>query len=91
MDLINYKPGEYDKDLRASRSANKKMKAIFKRLNQIFAKNEWQVKDADLMVSFIKWINQYIKDGNLAALTNITKLKIMTNKNQPIYSIKEAI
>ena len=90
MDLINYKPDPHGKNLRASRSINKKMRGIYQRLQQVLIKGEWQVRDADLMISFNEWVNQYIVDGNLAALTNITKLKIMTHKNQPIYSIKEA-
>jgi hypothetical protein len=91
LDLIDYKHTEHTVNLRTSRSARKKMSGVFRRLHEIFSKNEWQVRDADLMISFVGWINQYILDGNLAALTNITKLKIMTHKNQPIYSIKEAV
>ena len=91
LDLINYKHEGYTVNLRSSRSAKKKMRGIFKRLHEIFSKNEWQVRDADLMVSFIGWVNQYVLEGNLAALTNITKLKIMTHRNQPIYSIKEVV
>lgn len=90
LDLIDYKPENDEPNARTSRSFNKKTHGILTTLNKIFASNKWQVRDADLMVSFIDWVGQYILHGNLAALTNITKLKIMTHKKQPIYSIKEA-
>lgn len=90
LDLIGYKQKDGTKNLRSSRHAGKKIRGISNTLNEIFTNNKWQVRDADLMLSFIDWISQYIKNGNLAALTNITKLKIMTHKKQPIYSIKEA-
>jgi len=91
LDLIDYKPKDSASNLRSSRSVKKKMHGVSATLNEIFASNKWQVRDADLMISFIDWVSQYIKNGNLAALTNITKLKIMTHKKQPIYSIKEVV
>lgn len=93
LDLIDYRPDKTrgEKDIRSSRSMKKKIRAINNRLTNIFMKNEWQVKDADLMISFADWTYQYMVTGNLAALTNITKLKIMTHKKQAIYSIKETV
>lgn len=90
LDLIGYKPQPNEKNLRSSRSSRKKMMGVTRTLRDIIVSNKWEIRDADLIVSFINWVRQYIDDGNLAALTNITKLKIMTHKKQPIYSIKEA-
>lgn len=91
LDLMDYKPKHNEPNMRSSRSVRKKIRAIVARLHYIFNNNEWQIKDADLMMSFSNWVFQYTISGNLAALTNITKLKIMTHKQQPIYSIKETV
>ena len=90
LDLIDYKPENGATNIRTSRSIKKKKIGICQTMNKIYANNQWQIRDADLMVSFIDWLEQYMLHGNLAALTNIIKLKIMTHKKQPIYSIKEA-
>lgn len=47
------------------------------------------IKDMDLLKRFVDWNVKYIKDGSLPAFSNITKIKIMMRKGQPIYSIKE--
>lgn len=91
LELIDYKPINNLPSARSSRSAKKKVAGITKTLNNIFAENQWQIRDADLMARLVSWIQEYVCYGNLAALTNITKLKIMTHKKQPIYSIKETI
>ena len=72
-----------------NRSARKKTNAIVHRLRTIFNTNEWRIRDMDLANKVGFWIKGYIQDGNLADLTNITKLKVMTHNNMPIYSVKE--
>lgn len=67
----------------------KKRAAIVARLKQIFSTNEWRVRDAHLANNIGFWIRDYIKAGNLAALTNLCKVKVMTHNNMPIYSIQE--
>ena len=89
LDLIDYRPEKGHQNIRNSRSVRKKIRCISSTLGDIFSSNKWEVRDADLMLSFVDWVNLYIEKGNLAALTNITKLKVMTHRKQPIYSIKE--
>lgn len=73
----------------ASRSGKVKKQAIQDRLAQIFKDNEWRVRNTDLANSMCMWIKAYIERGDLASLSNITRLKVMTYKDGPIYSIEE--
>jgi hypothetical protein len=73
-----------------SRSERKKKIAIKNRLTTIFKTNEWKIKDTELANKVGKWIKDYVVDGNLASWSNFCRLKVMTHKDQPIYSMEEA-
>ena len=45
----------------------------------------------DLLLKAVNWACDYIKTGNLASLTNFNKLKVMTYKKDPIYSMEETV
>lgn len=72
-----------------TRSPRQKQLAIRDRLVKLFKDNEWKIKDTTLADNVGIWISLYIKEGNLAAWSNFCKLKVMTHKNQPIYSMEE--
>lgn len=72
-----------------TRSDRKKIKAIKNRLIALFKANEWKIKDTELANKVGYWIRDYIRDGNLAAFSNFCRLKVMTHKEQPIYSMEE--
>ena len=72
-----------------NRSCRKKIDAMCARLRDIFRTNEWRIRDMELSNKVGRWIKDYIVNGNLAALTNLCKLKVMTHNNMPIYSIEE--
>jgi hypothetical protein len=74
---------------RSSRSFKKKVKAIKFMVSAIFRDNKWKIRDSALADRFCLWIVKYVNDGSLAAYANICKLKLMTHKGLPIYSIKE--
>jgi hypothetical protein len=74
-----------------NRSGKKKVIAIKDRLGQIFRNNEWRIRDMALSNKVGFWIKGYIVNGNLADLTNLCKLKVMTHNNMPIYSVKEEV
>lgn len=74
---------------RSHRSVRKKIYAISKRLESIFANNEWRIRDMALANRICYWIKEYMVTGNLAAYTNFCKIKVMTHSNMPIYSIEE--
>ena len=72
-----------------NRSGKKKASAIRTRLTEIFLTNEWRIRDMNLANKIGPWIMGYVVYGNLADLTNLCKLKVMTHSNMPIYSVKE--
>ena len=72
-----------------TRSQKKKMIRIRERLREIFGDNEWRIRDMALADKIGYWIADYISTGNLAALTNFCKIKVMTHNNMPIYSVEE--
>lgn len=85
MDIL----GGASKEMMGNKSTKKKVSFIANRLNEIFSKNEWRIRSIELSNKVGAWIKDYIRDGNLAALTNLCKLKVMTHNNMPIYSIEE--
>ena len=76
-------------EAKSNRSSRKKMRRLEERLKEIFASNEWRIRDMALADRVCIWIADYINTGNLAALTNFCKLKVMTHNNMPIYSVEE--
>jgi hypothetical protein len=98
IDSISYRPASMSSlnemcellglhEARKLRAKRKKVIAIDCELADIFKTNAWNIKDVDLACKVAKWIKLYIEDGNLAALSNFCKLKVMTHDGQPIYSI----
>lgn len=73
----------------ATKSVKNKYKAISKKMEDVVLKDEWRVRDTQLMESVARWIVDYIDNGNLASLSNFTRLKCMVHKNAPIYSMEE--
>lgn len=72
-----------------SRSERNKRIVIRNRLKEIFKTNEWNIRDTELANKVGSWIRDYIENGNLASFSNFCKLKVMTHKGQPIYSMEE--
>lgn len=80
--------GNCQKGLKTRSERNKR--AIIKtRLISLFKNNEWKIKDTELANKVGFWIKDYIVEGNLAAFSNFCRLKVMTHKDQPIYSMAE--
>jgi hypothetical protein len=74
-----------------SKSSRIKAHVISSRLKDIFKKNEWKIKDTTLANKIGYWIDDYIANNNLASLSNFCRLKVMTHKGQPIYSMEEVV
>lgn len=74
-----------------TRSERRKRSVLHKRLRTLFKNNEWKIKDTELANKVGMWIAEYITDGNLAAFSNFCRLKVMTHKDQPIYSMEEIV
>lgn len=75
----------------SSRSMKKKIVALRVRMQNIFSKNEWNIKDTELANKLCIWAKRYVEDGTISGLTNFCKVKILTYSGNPIYSIVEDI
>ena len=82
--------GKCESGLR-TRSERRKRATIKTRLVELFKNNEWKIKDTELANKVGYWIKDYVVDGNLAAFSNFCRLKVMTHKDQPIYSMEEIV
>lgn len=78
-----------DTDRSVLRSSSKTSYYLTDRLKKIVIEDEWRIKSVELLFKMMSWIRSYVAYGNLAALTNFTKLKCMTHKNVAIYSMEE--
>lgn len=72
-----------------TKTYRKKRSVVLHRLEAIFRNNEWKIKDMELANKVGYWVRSYIEDGNIAALSNLCRLKVMTHTGNPIYSMKE--
>lgn len=72
-----------------TRSPQRKRNEISSRLKKLFKTNEWKIKDTELANKVGFWIRDYIISNDLAAYANFCRLKVMTHKDQPIYSMEE--
>lgn len=85
MDMI----GGFEPEIFATNSFNKKNRAMIDRISTIFTNDEWKIRNIELAIKIANWICSYIDKEDLSALANFCKLKVMTHKNLPIYSLKE--
>lgn len=60
-------------------------------LSNVILENKWRIRDAAIILKVGKWINSYLADGTdqSTGLVNLLKLKIMLDKDLPVYSIDE--
>lgn len=64
--------------------------AIIAKLEEVILENKWRVRDATVIEKMGKWINSYLtKEDDNTGLMNLIKLKIMLDKDLPVYSIDE--
>ena len=61
---------------------------IKKLLANVIMENKWRIRDAKTIVKVGQWIDSYL-NGNDVGLMNLLKLKIMVDKDLPIYSVDE--
>lgn len=72
-----------------TRGSHKKVNQFLIRVKKLFETNEWNIKDYELANRVHDWMYRYIVDGNLAAMNNFCRLKVMTHKGVAIYSLNE--
>lgn len=71
------------------RSVRQKVNEIISTMRLQFQENKWNIKNIELADKVCLWITVYLQEGNLAALTNFCKFKVMTHSGNPIYSMEE--
>jgi len=76
-------------DVKSERSRAGKVQKLISHLEEMIKSKVLDIRDMDLHIGFIQWIVLYVRDGNLAALNNLTRIKIITHEKRPIYSIEE--
>jgi len=75
--------------VKSERSYYGKVNAFVNHMEKLIDDKVLDIRDMDLCHKFVKWIVYYVKNGNLAALNNLTRIKIITHEKRPIYSIEE--
>jgi hypothetical protein len=74
---------------RQSTSTRYKIREIAATMASIIREDRWRIRNVALLLKCPTWIQDYLEDGNLAAMSNFTRLKCMVHKGVPIYSMEE--
>lgn len=78
------------KTAQQGRIASQVERAIIVLLREVILDNKWRVRDTSIIVKIGTWINSYLSElENGVGLVNLTKLKIMVDRDLPVYSIDE--
>lgn len=64
---------------------------IKKTMEEMILENKWRIRDTKIIVKLGEWINGYLGDDTDQdmGLVNLMKLKIMLDKDVPVYSLDE--
>lgn len=76
-------------DVLQDRTYRGKVNKFCNHLEKLIDDKKLDIRDFELSKKFGWWISLYVREGNLPALNNITRIKIMMHENRPIYSIQE--
>jgi hypothetical protein len=73
------------------RSGYEGERKICEALTSVILDNKWRIRDTSIIIKMGSWIQGYLKDEDESntGLVNLIKLKIMVDKDLPIYSIDE--
>lgn len=75
--------------VRSEGSYRSKVRKLITHLECMIDERKLEIKNFELYLKLAKWICLYISEGSLPALNNLTRIKIMTHQDRPIYSIEE--
>jgi hypothetical protein len=81
FDILNVKKE------RGTRGKSRLLVCGFKKILE----NNLIIKDVDLSLKVAKWIRAFLCKGNLGAINNLCKLKIVSHKKHAIYSIQDEV
>src|SRR5687768_10811530 len=77
------------KDYLKTKSTSSKIHGMISGFMDIIKNDEWKIRNTDLALNAAKWIAKYCNSGDPGALMQFTRLKCMTHKGQPIYSMED--
>jgi len=78
-------------EAKKSNSTRKKWHALKMYMSNIFRENTWNIKNVDLAIKLIQWIENYCRTESRLSLANLSKLKCMVHNGHPIYSMEEIV
>ena len=78
-------------EARTSKSPYQKKNSVQSYMRKVIAEDMWRLRSAPLIERLGDWMIDYVNNGNLASLSNVTRLKCMTYAKDPIYSLKETV
>lgn len=79
------------KEVKSQRSCRGKVDKFCSHMATLLDDKTLDIRDMALCKKFNRWIILYVMNGNLAALNNLTRIKIITHEKRPIYSIEEKV
>lgn len=88
-EILEIMGGQYMAKGLRTKSPKSKRESIYYSLQDLLKNNEWNIKSAELADKIGYWISGYVAHGKLDAITNLCKLKVMTHRGLPIYSMEE--
>lgn len=65
--------------------------ALDKVIRDVILENKWRIRDVKIIAKLGEWVNSYLTDTTDTdlGLVNLVKLKIMLDKDLPVYSVDE--
>lgn len=65
--------------------------ALEKVIRDVILENKWRIRDVKIIAKLGEWVNSYLADASDTdlGLVNLVKLKIMLDKDLPVYSVDE--
>ena len=87
IDVLAKTPKE-TKTIRKSKNGMHKMEWLAVALDLIIEEDRWNIKDVDLIIKFLGWVDDYLRYGSIHSFSLITRLKAMTHSKNPIYSVE---
>lgn len=64
-------------------------KILIKTMSSLITENKWRIRDVKMIANIGRWIQDYMTERNEFGLVNLMKLKMMIEKDLPIYSMTE--
>lgn len=77
------------REARSTSSVKKKVSALNHHLHEIYKENKWNIRNVDLAIKMLLWIQLYCHQEDRSSLANMSKLKCMIHNGHPIYSMEE--